>query len=168
MSIGEIDSSGDRWLVGPAVKEANGSSMGPLERLLLLVSVVSILIWGFTGWEYPETEISGKQVRNGGTLMAGDLNGAGEELFQANGCYACHSLTGETLIGPTLLGVFGTTVELDDGSSVLIDDAYLVESILQPDAKRVAGYGEAAMPSYEGIVSAADAEALADYIKSVR
>lgn len=143
------------------------------ERFLILLAVAAILIWGFTGWEYPEIE----KVTSGATLIALDPSettdpvgkvGRGAELFQANGCYACHSLDGETKIGPTLLGIFGTTVELEDGSSALIDDAYLVESILQPDAKRVAGYGEAAMPSYEGLVSVGDAEALAEYIKSVR
>jgi len=149
--------------------------MGPRERLLLVCAFAVIVIWGFTGFEYPEVEISGQPVRTGATLMtaapmpptaAGAESGPGAELFQANGCYACHSLEGETIIGPTLLGIYGTTVELEDGTSVLIDDAYLVESILQPDAKRVAGYENAAMPSYEGLVSAEDAVALADYIKS--
>jgi mono/diheme cytochrome c family protein len=89
---------------------------------------------------------------------------AGAELFQANGCYACHSLEGERKIGPSLRGILGTTVELADGSAVLIDDSYIVESILQPEAKRVAGYDDAAMPSYEGLVSAEDALVLAEYI----
>jgi cytochrome c oxidase subunit 2 len=92
---------------------------------------------------------------------------AGAELFQANGCYACHSLEGERKIGPSLRGIFGTTVELNDGSTVPIDDTYLVESILQPEAKRVAGYDDAAMPSYEGLVSVEDVWALAEYIKGL-
>ena len=147
--------------------------MAGRERFLILLVFAAIMIWGFTGWEYPEIE----KITHGAASTAVELNrpsalggqaGRGAELFQSNGCYACHSLEGETIIGPSLLGIFGTTVELEDGSSVLIDDAYLIESILQPDAKRVAGYGEAAMPSYEGLVSATDAEALAEYIKSVR
>ena len=161
------------WLTAPDVKGASSSSMGPRQRLLLVFALAAILIWGFTGWEYPEIE----KIGQGATLIVVDANrttslggeaARGADLFQSNGCYACHSLEGETIIGPSLLGVFGTTVELEDGSSVLIDDAYLIESILQPDAKRVAGYGEAAMPNYEGLVSAADAEALAEYIKSFR
>jgi len=97
----------------------------------------------------------------------GGAAAAGAELFQANGCYACHSLEGERKIGPSLRGIFGMTVELNDGSTALIDDTYLVESILQPEAKRVAGYDDAAMPSYEGLVSAEDVWALAEYIKSL-
>jgi cytochrome c oxidase subunit 2 len=51
---------------------------------------------------------------------------------------------------------------------VEIDDAYLKESILQPDAKLVSGYEDAAMPSYEGLVTEEDARALVDYIRSLR
>ena len=142
---------------------AGETRIGTREGLVILVALAAILTWGFTGWEYPETETIG----SGATPIAVDL-GRGAELFQANGCYACHSLEGETLIGPTLRGIYGTTVELEDGNSVVIDDAYLVESILQPDAKRVAGYGDAAMPSYDGLVSDTDAEALANYIKGIR
>jgi cytochrome c2 len=98
---------------------------------------------------------------------AGGAAAAGAELFQANGCYACHSLAGERKIGPGLRGIFGTTVELNDGSTVLIDDNYLVESILQPQAKRVAGYDDAAMPSYEGLLSAEDVRALAEYLTAL-
>ena len=135
----------------------------PRERFLITLTFVVIVIWGFTGFEYPTIEPS-ERIGTGATLILGEP-GQGAELFQDMGCYACHSLDGERIIGPSLRGIFGTTVELDDGSTVLIDDTYLVESILQPDAKLVAGYGDAAMPSYEGLVSVEDARALAEYIK---
>ena len=174
MKLGEISSAGEsRWLNATELEGSSGSAMGPRERLLLMFVLAAILFWGFTGGEYPEIEKVSQgaalmAVEPGGAIASGGEVGRGAELFQSNGCYACHSLEGETIIGPTLLGIYGTTVELEDGSSVLIDDDYLIESILQPDAKRVAGYDEAAMPSYEGLVSATDAEALAEYIKSVR
>jgi mono/diheme cytochrome c family protein len=159
----------------PGEISAAGASrirMAGRERFLILLVFAAIMIWGFTGWEYPEIERINHRVASTVDLnrasAVGGQAGRGAELFQSNGCYACHSLEGETIIGPTLLGIFGTTVELEDGSSVLIDDAYLIESILQPDAKRVAGYSEAAMPNYEGLVSTTDAEALAQYIKSIR
>ncbi len=98
----------------------------------------------------------------------GGAAAAGVGLFQANGCYACHSLEGERKIGPNLRGIFGTIVELNDGSTVPIDDKYIVESILQPEAKRVAGYDDAAMPSYEGLVSIEEVWALAEYIKNLK
>lgn len=157
------------WLTTPQVPGSSGFSMGPRERLLLFIALVGIAIWGFTGsWEYPTVETSVPAARDG-TRAVNPVGAVpvGAELFQANGCYACHSLDGERKIGPSLRGIFGTTVELDNGSTVPIDDAYLVESILQPEAKRVAGYDEAAMPSYEGLVSAEDASALVEYIKGL-
>jgi cytochrome c2 len=159
MRIGEIAVSGEQ----PGAKR-------PRERLLIVIALVGIVIWGFTGsWEYPEVETSVAVARDddGRAAAPGGRAAAGAELFQANGCYACHSLDGERKIGPSLGGIFGATVELSDGSTALIDEEYLVESILQPEAKRVAGYDDAAMPSYEGIVSAEDASALAEYIKGL-
>jgi len=141
----------------------------PPEKLLIFVALAGIMLWGFSGsWEYPTVETSIAAARQGvRAVVPTDPAGAGAELFQANGCYACHSLDGERKIGPSLLGIFGTTVELDDGSALLIDDDYLAESILEPQAKLVAGYGEAAMPSYQGLVSDADVAALVEYIKSL-
>jgi len=168
---------GDRlpwWPTAPEARGPSGSSMGPRDRLLIVIAFVGIVIWGFTGsWEYPTVETSVPQAGAGAPLhpersaTPGSAAVAGAELFQTNGCHACHSLDGERKIGPSLRGIFGATVELDDGSTVSIDDTYLVESILQPEAKRVAGYDDAAMPSYEGLVSAEDAQALADYIKDL-
>lgn len=93
--------------------------------------------------------------------------GVGAELFEANGCYACHSLERDRKIGPGLGGIFGTTVELNDGGTASVDEEYIVESILYPEAKRVAGYDEAAMPSYLGLVSVEDARLLAGFIKGL-
>ena len=193
MRVCEIDCSGDRygliersgtwidrlprWLTAPESRGPSGSTMGPRDRLLLIVVLVGIVMWGFTGsWEFPTVETSSpankvvapRKVDGPKRLAtAGGGAAAGAKLFQANGCYACHSVDGEQKIGPSLLGIFGATVELNDGGTVAVDDTYLVESILQPGAKRVAGYDDAAMPSYEGLVSTEDARVLAEYIKSL-
>lgn len=73
----------------------------------------------------------------------------GELLVKANGCLGCHSINGTPLVGPTWKGLYGSQVELADGSTVTADDAFLIESILQPAAKIVAGFEAAsAMPAY--------------------
>ena len=64
----------------------------------------------------------------------------GLEVAQSNGCVACHSLDGGPGLGPTWLGMYGKTEELEDGSTVVVDDAYIIESIANPDAKQVKGY----------------------------
>ena len=66
-------------------------------------------------------------------------------------------------------GLFGSQVALADGTSVAADSAYLRESIRDPMAKVVSGYdkSETAMPSYEGVLSEAQVEALVLYLQTL-
>ena len=64
----------------------------------------------------------------------------GLELAQSNGCVACHSLDGRIGIGPTWLGMYGKTETLKDGSTVVVDEDYIIESIVRPDARQVQGF----------------------------
>lgn len=92
--------------------------------------------------------------------------GRGQALVAANGCVACHSLDGAAGIGPTWFQLAGSEVRLSDGSTVIADDAFLAESILQPQATIVAGFENQQMPAY----SFTD-EQIADiiaYIKTLR
>jgi cytochrome c oxidase subunit 2 len=63
----------------------------------------------------------------------------GEKHFTELGCASCHKSDGKGL-GPSLLGVFGSTVELGNGQKVVADENYLHESIINPQAKVVKGY----------------------------
>jgi len=66
--------------------------------------------------------------------------GQGQILTVKNGCRGCHTIDGSTLIGPSWLGLYGSKVELSDGTTVTADEAYLKESIQNPDAAIVAGF----------------------------
>lgn len=83
------------------------------------------------------------ESERGGSATAAER---GRELVQAKGCVACHSLDGSESPGPTFEGLAGSTVELEDGSLVTADDAYLTESIVAPGVRVTAGYS-IAMPS---------------------
>jgi cytochrome c oxidase subunit 2 len=74
--------------------------------------------------------------------------GRGKALVAANGCAACHTIDGSANIGPTWLGLAGSQVELSDGSTVLADDAFITESIREPQAKIVAGFENQRMIAY--------------------
>src|SRR3546814_1106409 len=63
-------------------------------------------------------------------------------------CTSCHALDDSRLVGPGWGGLYGSHVTLADGSTAVADDAFLVESILEPDAKVAAGYVAGTMPSY--------------------
>ncbi|HZQ04906.1 MAG TPA: c-type cytochrome [Gaiellaceae bacterium] len=94
----------------------------------------------------------------------------GKSLFTADGCSACHSLTGATGAGPSLKGVAGSQVTLADGSTVTADDAYLERSITSPDAQVVKGYRagvmSAAVSSFGLAAKPNDLRALVAFLKS--
>ena len=96
----------------------------------------------------------------------------GKRIAELMGCVACHSADGSTLgkVGPTWKGLFGHEVMFADGSKMIANEAYLRESIKAPTAKVLRGFdkSDAGMPSYEGVISDAQIEALILYIKSLR
>ena len=98
----------------------------------------------------------------------GDLNpvSAGEKLFTQLACVTCHIGNG-TGRAPSLNGVYQGKVLLADGSTVIADEAYIRESILQPKAKIVAGY-QPVMPTFQGLVTEEQILSLTAYIKSLQ
>jgi cytochrome c oxidase subunit 2 len=99
---------------------------------------------------------------------SGDVNpaAAGERLFTQFACNTCHLANG-TGRAPSLNGVFGGTVLLADGTTVVADEAYIRESILQPKAKIVAGY-QPVMPTFQGLITEEQILNLTAYIKSLQ
>jgi cytochrome c oxidase subunit II len=95
----------------------------------------------------------------------GSLAATGQKLFQELGCATCHRFDTQGR-GPNLQGVYGKPVLLDDGRTVVADDNYLRESIMQPGAKVVAGF-KPIMPTFQGIVSEEQLLSLMAYLKSL-
>lgn len=90
----------------------------------------------------------------------------GERLFGQYGCSTCHQLDQQGRC-PILRGVYGSRVQLADGKTVIADDVYIRESILNPNAKVVAGYKPDVMPSFQGQISEEGLLQLIVYIKSL-
>jgi cytochrome c2/heme/copper-type cytochrome/quinol oxidase subunit 4 len=66
----------------------------------------------------------------------------GERLAnEVYGCNACHSTDGTVLVGPSWQGIWGTQEALEGGGSATVDEDYVRESIHDPAAKLVAGFG---------------------------
>jgi cytochrome c oxidase subunit 2 len=91
----------------------------------------------------------------------------GEEQFNGQGCTACHSIDGTRMVGPSLQGLWAKGEEqLQGGETVQVDEEYLRESITNPQAKIVEGFGNANMPSYanrsDDVING-----LVEYIKSL-
>ncbi len=70
----------------------------------------------------------------------------GSRLSATKGCLKCHSVDGSAHIGPTWLDLYRRTVHLANGATVVADEAYLTESMMDPRAKQVAGF-DLVMPS---------------------
>lgn len=91
----------------------------------------------------------------------------GAQLAVDTGCMACHSAGTDRLVGPPWSGLYGSEVTLENGSTVRVDEAYLVESILEPDAHVAQGYVGGVMPAYEGMLDADQVDAIVTYIRSL-
>jgi len=85
----------------------------------------------------------------------------GATLYRSAGCAGCHDVPA---IAPSLAGLAGRTVMLADGRSLIADEAYLRESILDPAAKVVATYPPS-MPGYRGQLSDSQLTALVQYLQ---
>lgn len=94
------------------------------------------------------------------------LEVVGAELYQKNACNTCHTTTGATLVGPSFKGLFGKSESFEDGSSVSVDENYIRQSILQPQAKIVKGFAGKTMPPF--VMKDWKIDALIAYIKSVK
>ncbi len=91
---------------------------------------------------------------------------AGETLFANYGCIACHSTDGSDGHGPSLAGLFGKERPLTGGTTVKADDAYLRESIKDPNARTAEGFPPNYMPPYP--LKDKEVESLVLFIKSLR
>jgi cytochrome c oxidase subunit 2 len=101
------------------------------------------------------------------SLKTMPLTELGQMVHENRGCATCHSLDGTRGQGPSWKGIFGTTHQMQDGSSVVVDENYLRESILEPQNKIVAGY-EGIMPTYKGLLREREVLGVIEYIKNLK
>jgi len=106
-------------------------------------------------------------LRGGGTAGAAQETPvmAGARLFSELGCATCHH-TESAALGPNLVGVFGSMQPMADGTQVMADENYLRESILNSQAKLVAGYAPI-MPVFKGLITEEQLSQIIAYIKSL-
>ena len=92
----------------------------------------------------------------------------GLAIAQANGCVACHSTDGASLVGPTWFEAFGSERMLEDGSTVTVDRAYLRTAIVDPAAQIAAGFPGGVMPAtYVDTLSGSEIDAIVDFIEGL-
>jgi cytochrome c oxidase subunit 2 len=117
----------------------------------------------FQSWLKQQPTFEMTQAPAGGGAAADSLPARGKKLAQAKGCVACHTMDGGPGVGPTWKGLFGKTETMVDGSTALVDDAYLKEFIRNPMARAVKGFAQV-MPKID--VTDDELSALTAYIKA--
>jgi cytochrome c oxidase subunit 2 len=100
------------------------------------------------------------------TSGEGSLAQQGEHLFFQLGCNTCHR-NDSLARAPNLYGLYGNPVHLEDGRTIVADDAYVRESIMNPSAKIVAGW-QNIMPTFQGQIDEEGIIQLIAYIKSMQ
>ena len=117
------------------------SEMCGVSHAYMLAPVAVVSEDEFTSW------VADRQVE---ALAAAQTPEArGQTLATQNGCFGCHTVDGSAGQGPTWQGIYGSQVKLADGSTVTVDDAYIKESVLSPQAKIVAGFETVKMPTFD-------------------
>jgi cytochrome c oxidase subunit 2 len=91
---------------------------------------------------------------------------AGRGLYESLGCASCHGANAEGGRGPALIGLYGSKVTLSNGPMATADEGYLRESILNPQAKIVSGFGPI-MPSFQGQIPEEQLLQVVAYMKSL-
>jgi cytochrome c oxidase subunit II len=90
---------------------------------------------------------------------------AGEQLFTRLGCVTCHTTDG-TGRGPSLAGIYGTSVKLATGETRTVDESFLRQAIVVPDSLQLPNY-KAIMPTFQGQVDEVQVLDLVAYVKSL-
>jgi cytochrome c oxidase subunit II len=118
----------------------------------------------FQAWLTAQPTFAQPLGKEEGTARGGGLVEQGRKLAQAQGCLGCHSVDGSRSAAPSWKGLYGKTEALADGSTVVVDEDYLKESIANPGAKVVKDYAPL-MPPYK--LSNEELDALIAYTKDL-
>jgi len=95
----------------------------------------------------------------------------GKRIMKNIGCFACHTIDGSKLVGPSFKGIYGHTVTVSTGGNereITVDDEYIKKSIYDPNADVVKGFNKGLMLSYKGQLSDEDVKQITEYLKTLK
>ncbi len=131
-----------------------------------MYSTVEVMEKGeFDSWITDTTQVAA-------TAAAMAAPGAtGKKIMQNIGCFACHTVDGTKLVGPSFKGIWGaehTVVTGKETRKVTVDEEYIKHSIYDPNADVVEGFMKGLMVSYQGQLTEDDIANIIEYLKTVK
>jgi len=91
----------------------------------------------------------------------------GKLQYERKGCNSCHNLDGTKSKGPSWKGIWMKMEKLNNGQTVLVDEAYVRESMMSPQAKVVDGF-QPIMPTFQGLLKENEIKGLLAFIMSLQ
>ncbi len=147
--------------------EKRASHNVALEIVWTIIPAIVVVIISVVGWSglvsttpLPHLNVEKAQV-------PAPLVEIGKSWFSKRGCGQCHSVDGSPSTGPTLKAAWGQERKFADGSIGVVDEDYIRESILEPQAKIRAGFS-LMMPSFKGKLEDRQIDGIVAYVKSLR
>lgn len=116
---------------------------------------------------YPKAEFDQWMEKAGNFVDTMPPVEAGAVVYKKYGCKQCHTIDGASSTGPTFKGLFGHVQALQGGGSVTVDENYVRESVLEPNAKVAAGF-EPVMPTFKGRMRDKELNVLIEYVRSLK
>ena len=101
------------------------------------------------------------------SFSANSPEAKGLDIFTRMACNACHSVDGSLKLGPTMKNQYGKEIRHTDGTIMVIDEDYIIESLIDPLKHIAEGYTPI-MPSYKPVLNEEDIANLIAYIKALK
>ncbi|MDX9883808.1 MAG: cytochrome c oxidase subunit II [Prolixibacteraceae bacterium] len=95
---------------------------------------------------------------------------SGKRIMTNIGCFACHSLDGSKLVGPSFKGIYGserTVITGKEKRQAVADDEYIHRAIFDPNADIVEGFSKGMMLPYTNQLSEEDVKLIIEYLKTL-
>jgi cytochrome c oxidase subunit 2 len=117
--------------------------------LLVMAACVAIVAIDLSNRISHDRSMSGPRWFQGSDSRLADSDDPverGQAIYERN-CSGCHSIDGQSRVGPTLAGLYGAEVMMDDGANVIVDEDHLRLAITDPQATTRDGYRDI-MPAF--------------------
>jgi cytochrome c oxidase subunit 2 len=151
----------------PGVYDINCAELCGVSHSRMLGHIRVLSQEDYRDWLEGKPHLELEQAKADTAQGGGDMVDIGRQVMLRRGCASCHTIDGQPHVGPTFAGLYGSTAKLTDGRTVVVDEAYLTKSMMDPNADVVAGY-KPVMPTFMGALDSGEVAALVELIKSLR